>query len=330
MTATAERQTTAVARQRSRGWRVVARKEFADHVLSARFIVLLIILSLAAAGAVYAAASGIRDVAPQASGTPALFLRLFTITADPMPFSFFALVGFLAPILGIAFGFDAINGERAQGTLPRLVAQPIHRDDVINGKFVGGILVIGLMLTTLVAIVAGLGIFRLGITPTLSETIRLLLWLVVAILYVGFWLAFAMLCSVALRRASSSAMVAIATWLVLALFAALLVHLLADVIAPAPADATGAELLHNAQVEQNLSRISPITLYDDATGALLDPEVRTVGVVTVQQLDRAIVTDLSLDQSLLLVWPQVVGLVALTVASFAVAYVLFMRQEIRA
>lgn len=330
MTATAEHQTTTVARQRSRGWRVVARKEFTDHLLSARFIVLLIILSLAAAGAVYAAASGIRDVAPQASGTPALFLRLFTISADPMPFSFFALIGFLAPILGIAFGFDAISGERAQGTLPRLVAQPIHRDDVINGKFVGGLLVIGVMLTTLVTIVAGLGMFRLGIVPTFSEAIRLLLWLVVAILYVGFWLAFAMLCSVALRRAASSAMVAIATWLVLALFAALLVHLLANVIAPAPADATGAQILHNAQVEQDLSRLSPITLYDDATSALLDPEVRSVGVVTIQQLDRAIITDLSLDQSLLLVWPQIVGLVACSVLSFAVAYVLFMRQEIRA
>jgi len=324
MTATIE------ARQRSRGWRVVAGKELADHLLSARFIVLLIILSLAAAGAVYAAASGIRDIAPQASGTPALFLRLFTISADPMPFSFFALIGFLAPILGIAFGFDAVNGERAQGTLPRLVAQPIYRDDVINGKFVAGLVVIGVMLTTLVLIVAGLGIFRLGIVPSASEAIRLFLWLVVAILYVGFWLAFATLCSVALRRAASSAMVAIATWLVLALFAALLVQLLADVIAPAPANATNAQLLHNAQVEQNLSRVSPITLYDEATSALLDPEVRSVGVVTYQQLDRAIVTDLSLDQSILLVWPQVVGLIALTVACFAIAYVLFMRQEIRA
>jgi ABC-2 type transport system permease protein len=318
------------ARQRSRGWRVVAAKELADHLLSARFIVLLIILSLATAGAVYAAASGIRDVAPQASGTPALFLRLFTISADPMPFSFFALIGFLAPILGIAFGFDAVNGERAQGTLPRLVAQPIHRDDVINGKFVAGLVVIGVMLTTLVLIVAGLGIFRLGIVPSAGEATRLFLWLVVAILYVGFWLAFATLCSVALRRAASSAMVAIATWLVLALFASLLVQLLANVIAPAPADATDAQVLHNAQVEQSLSRISPITLYDEATSALLDPEVRSVGVVTYQQLDRAIVTDLSLTQSLLLVWPQVVGMIALTVACFAVAYVLFMRQEIRA
>ncbi|MCZ7532381.1 MAG: ABC transporter permease [Acidimicrobiia bacterium] len=322
--------TVAEVRQPSHGWKVVAGKELADYLLSARFIVLLVILGLAAAGAVYTAASGIRDVATQASGSPALFLRLFTISADPMPFSFFVFIGFLAPILGIAFGFDAVNGERAQGTLPRLVAQPIHRDDVINGKFVAGLSAIGLMLITLVLIVAGLGIFRLGIVPSVAEVARLVVWLIVAVLYVGFWLAFATWCSVMLRRASSSALVAIATWLVLALFAALLVQLIAGVIAPVPEGAGGDVILHNAQVEQTLSRISPITLYDEATTALLDPETRAVGIVTIQQLDRAIVSDLSLGQSLLLVWPQVVGLVALTEICFVAAYVTFMRQEIRA
>ncbi len=107
--------TAAITRQRSHGWRVVARKELSDHLLSARFIVLLIILSLAAAGAVYSAASGIRDVAPQASGTPSLFLRLFTISADPMPFSFFAMIGFLAPISASLSGSTPStgNGPRA-------------------------------------------------------------------------------------------------------------------------------------------------------------------------------------------------------------------------
>jgi ABC-2 type transport system permease protein len=41
-------------------------------------------------------------------------------------------------------------------------------------------------------------------------------------------------------------------------------------------------------------------------------------------------TLLSLDQSILVVWPQIVLLVALTVAMFALAYVLFLRQEVRA
>lgn len=312
------------------GWRTIARKEFADHLLSVRFTVLLVILSIAAVGSVYAAASGIRQVAAQASETPALFLRLFTVTADPLPFSFITFIAFLAPLLGIAFGFDAINGERAQGTLPRLVAQPIHRDDVINGKFVAGLSVIGLMLTALVGIVAGVGIVALGIVPSAGEVARVVVWLAAAVVYVGFWLALAMLASVRLQRAATSALVTIAVWLVLALFASLIFQLIAGVLAPAPSTATPDQLIRNAEVELAISRVSPVTLYDEATAALLNPEVRSVGIVTYQQLDLALVSQLDLGQSILLVWPQIVGLVALTVLCFGFAYVGFMRQEVRA
>jgi ABC-2 type transport system permease protein len=56
------------------GWKVVARKEFADHLLSARFLVVVGILAVAAAAAVFAASGGIRSVASDALGVPALFL----------------------------------------------------------------------------------------------------------------------------------------------------------------------------------------------------------------------------------------------------------------
>jgi ABC-2 type transport system permease protein len=39
---------------------------------------------------------------------------------------------------------------------------------------------------------------------------------------------------------------------------------------------------------------------------------------------------LSLDQSLLVVGPQVLAIVALSVVCFALAYIAFMRQEVRA
>ncbi len=60
------------------------------------------------------------------------------------------------------------------------------------------------------------------------------------------------------------------------------------------------------------------------------PEVRTLGFVTVDQIDRAIVSELSFPQSVLLVWPQLVAMVAMTVVFFAIAYIKFMRQEVRA
>lgn len=323
-------QTAAEVRSRKRaGWWVVARKELADHLLSVRFVVLLGLLGLAAAGSVYAAASGIRDVAPAASETPALFLRLFTVAPEQIP-SFLTLVGFLAPLLGIAFGFDSVNGERSQGTLPRLVSQPIHRDDVINGKFVAGLTVIGLTIAGLSLLVAGVGMVRLGIVPAAEEVYRMLVWLAVTIVYVGFWLAFATLFSVAVRRAATSALMAIAAWLVLTLFAGLLVGLVADAIAPVRDDSTVDELIRNARLEQRLSRVSPGVLYEEATVALLNPEIRTIGFLLPIQVDRAVPGELPLDQSLLVAWPQTVGLVALTVLCFAGAYILFMRQEIRA
>lgn len=315
--------------RRRPGWMVIARKEFADHILSVRFVALLVILSLVAVGTVYSAADALREVAPIANQASSLFLKLFTVQADPIPLSFLAFFGFLAPILGIAYGFDAVNGERSQGTLPRLVSQPIHRDDVINGKFVAGLGVVGLTLVIVTAVVSGLGIVMLGITPTSAEVVRILVWLFVAILFVGVWLAFATLCSVLVRRASTSALIAIALWLVLALFGTLLAQLAADIISPVSA-ANPESAITNVETELALSRLSPITLFEEASSALLNPEVRTLGLVTLAQLDGAIVSELTVAQSLLLVWAQVVGLVAATVVIFAAAYVAFLRQEVRA
>jgi ABC-2 type transport system permease protein len=314
---------------RPAGWRIVARKELADHLHSARFVLLAVLVGLTAGATVYAAAGGIREEAPQLTGQPAPFLGLFT-TAPERLFAFFALIGFLAPLLGIAFGFDAINGERARGTLPRLLAQPIHRDDVINGKFAAGLAVISVFLVALVLLVSGIGLLRLGVVPTAAEIARVSAFVVVTVLYVGVWLAFAMLCSVAFRRAATSALTAIAVWLVLTLFGALIVDLVADAIAPARDATTVEEVVRGAELRANLARVSPAVLYHEATVAVLNPNVRTVGFVLPMQIDRAVPSVLPLDQSLLLVWPHVVALLALTVVCFAVAYIAFMRQEVRA
>lgn len=312
------------------GWRVVARKEFADHVRSVRFVIVLALLGLTAVGAVYAAAGQIRDVAPQASGSPSLFLRLFTIQIENTPFAFFNFVSLVGPLLGIAFGFDAINTERSQRTLPRLLCQPVHRDDVVNGKFVAGLSLIAVTLTALTVIVAGVGIFRLGIVPTASGVARLLVYLVVSVLYIGVWLALALLFSTLFRRAATSVLVALGIWLVLSLFWGLIVGVVADAVAPVTATATQDEVLRNASLQQNLGRISPGDLYEEVTSALLTPELRSLGAISPLQNIRAVPSQLPLTQSLLLVWPQVAVLVAITVALFAGAYVKFLREEVRA
>lgn len=311
------------------GWAIVARKEVADHLRSVRFGILLALLVAAGLGAVYSAAGGIREVAQDVSGSPSLFLRVFTVQPNRIP-AYFTFISFMGPLLGIAFGFDAVNGERAQGTLPRLLSQPLHRDDVVNGKFVAGLGVITAVLVTLTMVVAGVAFLRLGVVPTTVDVVRVIMWVVVSIGYVGFWLALSLLCSVSMRRAATSALAALAAWLVLSLFFGLLVGVASDALAPVSPDATALEAIEHAETELALSRLSPTTLYEEATTVLLTPEARAVGFVLPSQLDRALPSSLTIGQSLLLVWPQIVGLLAATVVVFAAAYVLFLRQEIRA
>jgi len=48
-----------------------------------------------------------------------------------------------------------------------------------------------------------------------------------------------------------------------------------------------------------------------------------------EQAYGAIPNPLPLGQSLLIVWPQLTGLIAATVVCFALSYISFMRREIR-
>lgn len=314
------------------GWIIVAGKEVAETLTSLRFVILLFLLVLAAAVPVYAASGAIRDAAEAASGEAALFLALFTIGAEPVP-SFVGLVAFIAPLLGIAFGFDAINGERAQGTLARLLSHPIYRDDLVNGKFLAGLAAIALAVVGVTSIVAGLGIVRLGIVPTPGEIGRLVAWIAVTILYIGVWLGVALLASVLVARAATSALVAIGLWLALSLFGVLLAQIVAGVLDPAVNAADPEAALRHAQLEQLLGSINPGSVYQQATAALLNPGVTAVlvpGFAQALQLSQQVPTQLSLQQSLLIIWPQVVGLLAVMVACFVSTYIVFLRQEVRA
>ncbi|MGH9887651.1 MAG: ABC transporter permease, partial [bacterium] len=172
------------------GWVTVATKEFADHILSVRFYVLLVVLGVAALIPLYFAAERIRSLAEAASGAPAVFLALFVLGPEgvdlgPVTFTVQAFVAIAAPLLGVAFAFDSVNGERHEGTLPRLLSQPIYRDDVINGKFVAGLLVIAIGFLSTLLFIAGFGMLRLGIIPTLEESLRLVGWAALTILYVA-------------------------------------------------------------------------------------------------------------------------------------------------
>jgi len=89
------------------GLGTVVAKETADHLSSVRMRILEALVFLTAVAAAYAAIRSIRETIGE---SPFLFLRLLTLSKEPLP-AFIALLGFLIPLVAIALGFDAINGE---------------------------------------------------------------------------------------------------------------------------------------------------------------------------------------------------------------------------
>jgi ABC-2 type transport system permease protein len=65
--------------------------------------------------------------------------------------------------------------------------------------------------------------------------------------------------------------------------------------------------------------------------AILNPSTRTLGPIYLSQLQGAVIgAPLPLGDSLIIAWPQIVGLVAGTILLFVAGYVVFQRQEVRA
>ncbi|MCU0489976.1 MAG: ABC transporter permease [Chloroflexaceae bacterium] len=306
-------------------WAVVA-KDMADHLTSTRMRILELLIVLTAVGTVFAATENLRDTVGQ---DRFLFLRLFTTGQEPLP-AFIGFLSFLVPLLAIGLAFDAINGEFNRRTMSRVLAQPIYRDALLLGKFLAGLFTLSLVLTAIWLLIIGMGILRLGVPPGGEEVGRLLFFLLATIFYGGIWLGVALLCSTVFRQTATAALTALAVWLFFIIFWGMLANLAARTLAPVQLG-TPQEIIAQVETSQALARLSPNTLYVEATIGLLNPSTRSFGLVLPTQLQGALLgAPLPLDQSLILIWPQLTALIAITILLFALSYVIFQRQEIRA
>ena len=326
-----------------RGMITVFWHELADNFSSWRFMIISGLVLLAGTFTIYVAANNISAEVTDVTtnkyyyAVPDLirfvFLRLYTTPSDILNFSFLSFIVFFVPIVGIALGFDAINGEKNNGTLSRLLSLPIFRDAVINGKFLAGVATMAVMLVSIVMLVAGVGLMKLGVFPSPEEIIRLMAFLALSIVYGAFWLGLAMVFSIFFRRVATSALASIAIWIFVIFFMYVFAALIANMIVPVNQQTTTQDLFRNQQITINVMHISPGTMFEEASYILLAPESRTMAQALQAQVsdlkDWMLPSRLPLAQSLVIVWPQIMSLLAITVVLFAVSYIRFMREEIR-
>lgn len=307
---------------------VIVHKEIADHVHSLRFIILISIIVLTCMGALYTALTNIgAAIKPDDPDGSFLFLKLFTVSDGTLP-SFVLFINFLGPLLGIALGFDAVNSEQNKGTLSRMLAQPIHRDCIINAKFVAALIIIGALLFALGLLVMGCGLIAIDIPPTPEEFWRIILFIITGIFYVAFWLNISILFSLCFRQAATSALASVAVWLFFSVFYAMIVNVVAKALSPSGMVSVYHQISYQKFI-LGLMRLAPSELFNEATTTLLMPSIRSLGPLTMEQLQGAIPSPLPLGESIMIVWSQLTGLIAATVVCFAISYIVFMRREVR-
>ncbi|EFC97624.1 hypothetical protein CLOSTHATH_04177 [Hungatella hathewayi DSM 13479] len=158
-------------------------KEMSDHIHSKRFLIVLLLILLTSCASIYGALSSLTP--EQAADSGYIFLKLFTLSGNSIP-SFTSFIALLGPFVGLALGFDAINSERSEGTLNRLVAQPVYRDAVINGKFLAGAAIIFLMVFSMGLIAGAAGLLATGIPPSGEELGRVIVLLFFTSVYICF------------------------------------------------------------------------------------------------------------------------------------------------
>ena len=316
------------------GISAVYKKELADHFSSYRFVILFALIAMVSFITSYMAGINLKESLEGVAKPKFVFLMLFNTTGAL--FSMVQFVAFFGPLIGIVLGFDAINRERADGTLIKIISQPIFRDSVINGKFLAGVTTITIMLVSIVLVISGLGLMLLGVVPGAEEIWRLLFYIIISIFYISFWLGLSILFSIFFKSIATSALASVALWIFLSFFVSLGASVLADMVAPANApgsDSTEA-MVRNIRVKQVISLFSPMSLYTNASATIVDPMRKTTeALVLMGPLEKLSAgrfqNPLPMGQSIIVVYPYIVVLIALTLVCFAISYLVFMLQEIR-
>ena len=114
--------------------------------------------------------------------------------------------------LAILFAYNTISGEREDGTLKLVLSNPVPRDALVIGKYLGGML----SLLPIVVMSFSVGIVIAYASPAtdfnVGDLLRLVMVLVVSLLYVSICYLLGMFLSVLTKEAATTLILAMFIW----------------------------------------------------------------------------------------------------------------------
>ncbi|MEM3426235.1 MAG: ABC transporter permease subunit [Thermoproteota archaeon] len=181
---------------------IIARKEFSDAVISKRLWLLIALFLLFYVTMTFYLSVAYSIMSEETR--PTRITQIFSSAGSS--------VSLIAPFLGIAFGYDAVSRERESGTLRILLSRPVYREDVVNGKIIASLAIMGITLFASTFLTVPATIFLHGITIDLDDIARLFLFSTFSLMFAFAYYALSLFLSTLLNKSSLSLMASIALW----------------------------------------------------------------------------------------------------------------------
>ena len=349
----------------------VARKEFIDHLTSRKFILILALFLIVSAIAMQ---QGIGDYNNRLESYKEQISQIeeeeegsHTMPRKPSILFIFqrmsSLMAILGVILAIAMGFDLITREKERGSLKSLLSHPVYRDEIINGKAVGGILAL-LFAVGISFIILFAMLLLFSIVPDLDESWRIVLFWTVTVLCLLSYFSIALMSSTVSKDSGRALMYAFIIVLALSFAMPMIGGMVVKGVVGEPPEQPeiqsrieineyGEFVGHiepmNKEEEEEWERYSEeLKAYSEKKWAIQDAfdifssdsNYMAVSISLTNPYLKVVHggswsssytpgETTSIKESLEKVWKSILALIILPVVFFAIAYIKFMRMDIR-
>lgn len=271
-------------------------------------------------------------------------LYFFGKTNDPNNGGFFSIILML---LSLALGFDLITREKEEGSLKSLLSHPIYRDTVINGKLMGALFTLIVVMGSMFLITLAVIMFY-GVVPSADDLLRLGAYFIMALLFCGIFFGIATVFSTVSKTSTMSVLCVMGVMVAFVILPSLVPDITDAITGPAPImstvpassnmsvnnSATSGQVVYSQAyikyyqdrwtLTDTLDSVSPI--YDFGTSisqAILYKESSQTGLAQSGNAEP------SLLDSLAFVWTKILAMIVELAIPVAITYALFMRMDVQ-
>ena len=314
---------------------IVARKEFTDQITGWRFLVILaLFLSLALMGTYTGIEYYQSDLTRYTEDLIAMETaddgpeRMMPPVAPPVAdiySSMFKTLVSYGGILALALGFDLVSKEKESRSLKTLLARPVYRDEIINGKALGGVALLVLVVGSVLAISTAL-LLVFSFVPSPDDLWMILTYAGVTLLFLVTFFSIALAFSTLCRKSGSALLLAVVVFILLVFLAPYTTAQVGMALMMEKPDpgAYGGDTSSEGYQAEITAYAEQMKVIESAVN-LLSPQMAVNTLIN--GISRS--PGATLEDTLGKIWSSIAALTIYPVVFFAIAYTRFLRMDIR-